>query len=402
MRKINKYNINTKFLLDIFINISGTALPIIVLQLYILPSIAQIITDNMYGEIQSILSFIYIISGTIGNSLSSLRLIKHTDYKDNNIVADFRVISRNSTIWILVLMPIAISLYISEISFLDVVLTTIVAALNYLNLYGQVGFRLKLNFKELFINKLLGVVGYFLGYLLFLKYKLWQLIFIMSFLVQFIHCYCYTEIYKEMIVRSSNFYNLLKSFFELSISTLFKKSFMYFDKIILLPLLGGKYVSIYFVANIFGKFMLQALEPITNVILSYLAQEKRVSKIIWKKSCYFGIIFCLIIYILTIFFSKPILMLFYPQWTEEALVIIPITTLGLCFSTMVGVLEPLALKAIEMKKQVYINASVLVIYIICCLILYKIYGLLGCCWALCISNIIKLSFIYIFGYRNGE
>ena len=393
--KIANCEMIKKFLTDICINILGTALPLLILQLLILPNVAKNIPKETYGEMQSLLSLVYIISGTIGTSLSSVRLIEDNDYKENNITADYAIINRYCMIFIALIMPVSIFFYLNNIDFLNLLLTTLVAIINYFNLYGQVGFRLNLDFRKMFENKFIGGIGYLIGYIIYLKYEFWQIIFMIAFLFQAIHSYAYTRIYKEKFSKSYKFQSTLKSFYDLSISTLLKKALQYFDKVILLPLLGGEAVSIYFVANIFGKLILQALEPITNVILSYISKRKEISKDIWKYSIIFGTLFCVVLYIIAMIVSEPILMIFYPQWIVQALPLVPITTLGLCFSTMIAILYPLSLKTINTKEQVYIDGFGIILYIILCLSFYKQYGLVSCCWSLVFAYALKLILIYI-------
>ena len=57
------------------INLIGTGLPLVALQLIVYPIVARRIDADAYGRMQSLVSVIFLISGTLGGALSTTRLI---------------------------------------------------------------------------------------------------------------------------------------------------------------------------------------------------------------------------------------------------------------------------------------------------------------------------------------
>lgn len=391
-----------RVMLDMFINLFGTALPLIGLQLIVYPIVAKIIPQESYGQMQSLMSVIYLVSGTLGGALSTTRLVRNYDYKKANIVADFKILNIICSFIVLIVTPIVVYIYLSNPNILDIVYITSISVLNYLVLYFEVGFRLQLNYKKVFINKAIGCVGYFLGFIIFLITLDWQWIFITSFFLQMIYCVFFTNIKSETFQKSFLFSRTTKTLINLSFANLLNKALTYFDKLLLYPLLGGGAVSIYYAANIFGKLILQVLEPITNVILSYLSKEENVSNRIWKITIITGIVFCGVMYGICVFISEPILNIFYPQWSEQAMKYVPISTLSLCVSSFVNIIYPLTLKALNSIKQIIINGFGLVVYISITLFLSNSIGLMGCCIALLTTYIVKLILMLIFCFFRGK
>ncbi len=91
---------------DMLINLIGTGLPLVALQLIVYPIVARTIDAESYGRMQSLLSFIFLISGTIGGALSTTRLIHQFDYDENNwsvrkADTDNRKIDASDASWIL-------------------------------------------------------------------------------------------------------------------------------------------------------------------------------------------------------------------------------------------------------------------------------------------------------------
>ena len=100
-------------------------------------------------------------------------------------------------------------------------------------------------------------------------------------------------------------------------------------------------------------------------------------------------LFCLLV-------SRFVLTILYPQFVDEAMKLIPISTLSLCISSFVNIIHPLALKTIKTNRQIIISGGGLACYVILALTMYRPYGLMGCCIALLISYMVKLSLILIY------
>ena len=205
-----------------------------------------------------------------------------------------------------------------------------------------------------------------------------------------------TNLIHEPLIRTNEFSDTARSYGSITLASAFNKSLTYFDKILLHPLMGGEAVSVYYAANIFGKLVLQVLEPITNVVLSYLSAEKKVSRSVWGLTIPIGVSFCAVMYVFCLLVSRFVLSILYPQFVDEAMKLIPISTLSLCVSSFVNIIHPLALKSIKTNRQIIISGAGLLCYVVLALTLYKPYGLMGCCIALLISYIVKLGLILLY------
>ena len=385
-----------RVVIDMLINLIGTGLPLVALQLIVYPIVARRIDADAYGRMQSLVSVIFLISGTLGGALSTTRLIHQYDYDEQGRVGDFSLLNVYSIGAVAVVTPIVIYFYLGEVDLYELILITVISVLNYAELYYEVGLRLKLNYRKIFINKLIGAIGYLIGFLIFRWTFDWHYIFISAYLLQTLYCIHSTELFREPVQKTEAFADTTRSYGNITLASAFNKSLTYFDKILLHPLLGGEAVSVYFAANIFGKLVLQVLEPITNVILSYLSKEKRVSRSVWGLTITVGGGFCVLMYLFCLLVSRFVLTILYPQFVDEAMKLIPISTLSLCISSFVNIIHPLALKTIKTNRQIIISGGGLACYVILALTMYRPYGLMGCCIALLISYMVKLSLILIY------
>ena len=64
-----------KIFTDIALNVFATAIPIMILQLWILPSLSHEMTDERYGLMVTEVSFFSVLPGAAGNVLNNIRLI---------------------------------------------------------------------------------------------------------------------------------------------------------------------------------------------------------------------------------------------------------------------------------------------------------------------------------------
>ena len=382
-----------RIVLDMLINLIGTGFPLVVLQLIIYPIVAQKISADAYGLMQTTMSLVYLTGGMLGGALSTTRLIREADYRENSVCGDYPLLLWGSVVLTSLIMPVAASCILGINTVTAILLSIVISVLNLMTNYFAVGFRLLLDYRGIFINKILTCLGYLLGFGLFWYTERWEFIFIGSYLLPLTHCIRKTNLIRERLVITVLFRGTCKAFSNLSLSTLLNKVLTYFDKLVLYPLLGGEAVSVYFAANIFGKLVIQVLEPITNVILSYLSREKSVSSGIWKITVLGGAGFCGLTYVGCQVISGPVLNIFYPQWADRAMELIPVATLSLCISSFISIIRPLLLKTLTTDTQILINGISALSYVGSVFFLNRAYGLMGACVALLISYLVKLVVI---------
>ncbi len=376
---------------DIILNLAATGISLAILEIIIYPLIARRLSPHAYGQMQTVVSIVYLFGATFGQSLSTDRLIRQADYAHKKLEGDYNFLLCIGIPIISIVTFISCYCYFQDFDVTAMCMTIIFAILICIQNYLETGFRLELNYKKILICRLISCIGYGTGYLIFCLMPRWQLVFIVSFLFQLIYCMIYTDLFKESYKTTPLFKATAVSCLFLNLSNFLSKSLTYFDKLILYPLLGGYTVSVYFTANLMGKLVLKVLEPFNNVVLSYLAKKTEIEKQLWKVALVMGTSCCGIAYFICLLVCKPILRIFYPQWLEDAMPLIPITTLTLCVSSLTSILYPFSLKILKMTYQCWINGICLIVYVICALALTKGFGLWGSCVALLIGYFVKLT-----------
>lgn len=381
-------NIKYKIAVDVILNLVGTLIPVAIIHLIIFPQLAKHIATESYGLIQSTMALVYLVGATFGDSLCSARLLKKQDYIKKDVIGDFNLINACSVILLILVTPIILIFYLKIISIYEVFLDSLIMILSYCCGYYFVRYRLEIDYVQIFINHVIGSIGYLVGYGLFLFLGTWQIIYIVYFTARLGHLLPKSPLLKETLRRTDLFREVMNAYVGLNISTILSKMLSYFDKIILYPILGGGLVSIYFTANILGKIVAQITTPLTNVILTYLSKEDGVSKKTWNQILLCGGVIGCISYFICIGISKPVICILYPQWASEAMIYIPITTASLCVASYAAVLTPFVLKMIDARYQIVINGTSALIYCLF-ILLWANEGLMACCISILISNIVK-------------
>lgn len=392
-----------KFVFDLAFNIIASIIPIVVLQLIAYPIIGRAISAENYGVMITLYSMIQLISGTLGTGLNNVRLIKEVEYEEKD-KGNFNYILSIDCVIVIVVCFISTWYYQQGFDIVTICCVLIIAILLLLNSYIDVEYRIKLNFKKILFTNIAHSLGYILGLILFTFFKRWEIIFICGQITCLIYNMKNTNILKEHVRKSAKFKELVMDTIYIYISGFCTRAISYADKIMLLPLIGGTSVSVYYTATLLGKVVLLGLNPINSVILSYLNKKNNVKNKVFRMYFISGLVLCTVGYFLCIAISEPILGLLFPQWIDDAMRYIPITTLSLCIITLCNFLTPFTLKFCEMRWQFIINFITMIVYVFLSLILLKICGLIGFCWGISISYFIKLIItlsVYVIGKRES-
>ena len=153
MNKYNTVNIDKKIVNDIFTNIIGTALPIITLNLIVYPTFAKQVSIEIYGQMHSVMSLIYIVCGTFGSTLCTIRLVKQNNNDDIKNIGDYNQLLIISTLLSVFVLILGLKYIININELYHAFLLIMVGTLCVFELYLEVYFRLKIDYKKyLFVN----------------------------------------------------------------------------------------------------------------------------------------------------------------------------------------------------------------------------------------------------------
>lgn len=386
-----------KIMQDMALTLVAAGAPIMVLQLVILPLLATRMNEDDYGLVLTIVSVVTVIAGSLGSSLHNFRLVKQNAYAENGEQGDFSVILIGEMLICSMVVGIALRQY--KLEALDCLWIILMAILWLAREYFIVAFRIRLDFVGVVLNNIVLVVGYIIGFLLFLIWDYWELIYITGMLLSLFYVAGKTEIMREKLSVTSLMKTTIKDLSFLTIAAIANSLLWYADRLIIYPIVGGAAVSVYYVSTLLGKMVSMVVQPFDTVFLSYLSKKSSVKKSMWGQTVLISVLLACVGYVISLLLAYPMLRLIYPQWAEEAIELMPITTATAMVSMMVSVLYAFILKMCAMKWQLIINISALSAYLFLAVPMYRLYGMPGFCAGVLLSNVMKLVIMLVLGFR---
>lgn len=384
---------------DMALNIFSGAIPIVVLQLFILPNLSFYTDANYYGIIVTILAMMNTVPSSFGNVLNNVRLLHQGEYENKREYNDFPILLLIAEFINVILLLIAGIAYLDRNDYLGIILTVIMGAMWLAKEYHVVTFRLKIDYIKAAICNIFLSVGYVVGYGVFFLTNYWQFIYIIAFLCMYAYLAFNSDILLEKPKITFGFKKCIIDSIALIIAVVLARSISYADKMLLYPLLGGVSVSIYYAATVLGKVASLVVTPINSVALTYLSKYRKKPDDIFRWTVKNGVFICLIVYFASIVFGKPILNILYPKFADEAVKYIWITSGSIVVSTFTSMVTPFVLKFCNTKWQIIINLITTVIYVFLSLILTRTLDLMGFCVSVFLANLVKLIITLIAYYK---
>lgn len=352
-----------------------------------------------YGLLVTILALLNVVPATLGNVLNNIRLLHETDYQEKNVHGDFNLLLIISEAANIIIVGIFVVAYSGNIVFIDVLLTTCVAVVWLLREYFIVAFRLIINYKAILLNNIIMVIGYGVGYGLFLIFGQWQIIYLSGYCFSLAYIIVHCSLWKEPIQKTELFKMITSESTMLLVAGLLTRVIIYADKLLIYPILGGTMVAIYYAATIFGKVVSLVVNPVSSVALTYLSKRKSKDNKMFSYTLLIGFVVCLVGYIACIIISKPLLKILYPDFVDEAMHYILLTTGVAVLTAWISLINPFIMKFFSMKWQIAINGGTAAIYVILSMTLLHFWGLYGFCIGALMTYILKLLLMIAIYYK---
>lgn len=391
----------TKIIKQFMYNAIATALPTVVLQLIILPLVAKKMDGNTYGLVLTIIAAVTMIAAGIGNVLNNVHMLSDGEYKKKEITGDFGIILTVCSIGVSII-TLGISFYYGAENY---VLNLCLAVCMLIKEYYIVRFWIDLDYLGILKCNIWCVIGYIVGLSIFWLEGNWQYIYIIGNVCSIIYIIKKYGVPKNLFSSTVLLATTAKKCGALSVSTILTRALQYVDRLLLYPLLGGEEVSVYYVSTLIGKTVSMALGPINSFLLSQLAKKNKMEKKVFGQMLFFTAIVGIISYGVCVLVSRPVLYIMYPQWVDEAMKYIYITSGTAVISAMSLVISPVVLRFCNINWQMVVSGVCLVVYAISALVLLNWYGLFGFCMGGLLANVVSLVLmilIYLFTYKEQE
>lgn len=383
-----------RLLSDMPVNILAAALPVLMLQLVLLPALNTTLDDAaLYGLVLTSIAVLAAVPRTVGNSLNNVRLVSDSNYKKDSLSGDFNPIILGASVFAAV-VSLGILIWQSP-GTLDGRLAAAFLLAGFVysaREYYIVAFRLELSFGKILLNSVFLIAGYCMGFAAFLATGNWALILVGGYGVSLAHTLIRGGLGREAWRFTPSFRSTGTKFVWLFVAALISSAITYADRLLLFPLLGGEAVTIYFVAALTAKMASMVATPIGGVLLSHLARRRSLNKRRLAYALLCATAVCLISYFGALWVSGPLIGVLYPEYAGEAGRYIPYTTAAAMLTMLLAVVNPFLVRFRNLAWQAGINCFVLTIYVFVAALLASAYGLMGFVVASVVVAALKVGF----------
>lgn len=341
-----------------------------------------------FGVVLSLHSILMIIAGACGGAANNSRMVTQLKFTpsngDYNFILFFLGLASMiaGTIYFAVAAPAAITpaavlLYVGLMFFM------------LLRYYGDVEFRLRIDFKRYFIYYFLISAGYCLGLYIYHVTGQWALALLAGEILAIGYVIWKGRIFTSPVWKRTQYTSAVwKSITFLLAANLISLLIVNADRVVLLFFEGGTAVTAYYVASLLGKLVALLTVPLSGVMLSYLVRyDGSLSRRMFLQGTGLILVMSAVAFSCCFLLSPWLIRWLYPTSLEMAKPILALAIAGQIIYFAAGILKIVLLRFYEEKYQTYLNVIYGVSFFTIT-ILALIFGDLNeFAWAVLIANV---------------
>lgn len=241
-----------------------------VLQLMIYPLLNRHMGAEQLGILLYITGLVSILCPSVGQALNTSRLVvrRTCDVTNGDYNLLLLIFGGVGSIICLAVSRTTIS---SAAMGLFVILLLMTTIFRY---YGDVEYRLNLNYRRYFIYYVVISAGYAAGYGLYVITGNWFLVFLSGEILALVYVAVTGTVFHGFFRRSQYFSKAFVRGGFLVFSYLITNTTLNMDRVVLKYLIGSTAVTQYYVTSLIGKTMVLLVAPVNTILISYLTKQK--------------------------------------------------------------------------------------------------------------------------------
>ena len=368
-----------------------------ILQLVVYPWLNRKMGSEPLGALLYIMGLVAIVCVSIGQSLSTGRLVVRREADVTN--GDY-----DCAILIFSAIGIAASLFIARKSLtgpLDIVLTIALFLFTILRYYGDVEYRLSLKYRGYFIYYSAVGVGYLAGILLYRATGLWQLIFVTGEGIGILYLALTGQVFRGFLKRSEFFPLVMRRESFLVCSYLLTNFSLNIDRIVLNRTLGDLAVTQYYVVSLIGKTLVLLVAPVNTIIISFMTKRgvrlNRKQFLLYSAA---GFAVALVFFIASQIATPIFVRLFYPDLYASVRPLVTVVNLSQILGLLSMYLFMIVLTFTSEKWQFALQLAHLGILMLCIFLMLPA-GLAGFSRAVLVANAIRIGAVMTLGIARA-
>lgn len=378
-----------KFVTDFIWSIAALVTMNGVLQLLVYPLLNRHMGEAAFGNVLYVLGILAVIAPSVGLAANNIRLVES---RDKTVLNADLLLAMLPQLAVLGIVFFAVCKgYLNGVA--DYIMAALLVVLTTLRYYGDVEYRMTLNYKGYFIYYSVLSVGYVAGTLLYPLTKSWILCFLLGEAAVWLLLTIKGHIYNSL-QKSENAGQVSKKVLTLAVSYLLLNMVLNLDRVLLQHLIDSSTVTVYYVASLLGKTAALLVGPLNGVVIGHLTKGK--TKPITMKSfsavagailAVGGLLYAAITIVMPIFVK-----LLYPEIQNEVLAVSSLANLSqiICFAA--SLLLTIMLTFCSEKWQLAIQGIYATVFLGLGLVMTKQSGLQGFVVASLMANALRFVF----------
>ena len=357
-----------------------------VLQIVITPLLNRVMGAEQLGGLLYITGLIAIVCPSVGQALNTSRLVVRRNYAVTNgdydwILLVFGAIGSGVALWMsrnsLESIPMVIGAF----------LLFMFTVFRY---YGDVEYRLNLNYKRYFIYYLLIGLGYLAGFGVYYVTGQWVWIYLIGEGAALLFVGLTGSVFHQFFQRSQYFSTALGRGFFLTMSYLITNTTMNMDRLVIKQVLGNEQVTWYYVVSLIGKTLVLLIAPINTIVISYLTKRKEL-----LTRSQFGVS---LVFFLACQVGTPLFVwLFYRNLYDSVKGLVTVVNLAQILGLFSAFLFILVLTFTDEKWQLWIQLAHFAVLLVTSVLAARAYGMIGFAWASLGANSLRVAAVIILG-----
>lgn len=374
--------------------IGGALLMNGVLQVLVYPLLNRIMGSDQLGELLYLMGLVAILCPSVGQALNTSRLVVRRDYDVSN--GDYNILLLLfGGIGTVVALVVAKSSMTTPMVILWTIILLMTTIFRY---YGDVEYRLNLNYQKYFIYYTVLTVGYVAGFGLYLLTKNWFLVFITGEAAAIIYLAATGTVFRGFFDRSKWFNKAFQRGGFLVFSYLITNLTLNIDRLVLENLIGHLAVTQYYVTSLIGKTLVLLVAPVNTIIISYLTRkQERINRKQFMMFTGIGIGVSFVFFICAQIGTPIFVKLFYGDLYDSVKGMITVVNLSQILGVLSAYLFIVVLTFTEEKWQLLLQIFHLVVIVALVLLFTGSDGIMGFAEAVLIANAIRVAAVILLG-----
>ena len=371
-----------------------------VLQIFIYPYLNRHMGSEMLGSLLFIMGIAAIVCPSIGQALNTSRLVVRRTAGVVNGDYDRMLLLFGS-------IGGVISLVIGRSSIgspVEAVIIFVLILLMVFRFYGDVEYRLNLNYRKYFTYYAVLTGGYLAGFGLFFLTGMWHLIFLTGEVLALLYLAVTGTVFSDFLTPSRWFSTALRRGIFLMFSYVITNVTLNIDRLVLKFLISDLAVTQYYAVSLLGKTLVLLVAPINTIIISFLTKRKEnLTRVQYLKFVGAGYGVSLVFFIGAQIFTPILLRLFYGNLYASVRPVIGIVNASQVLGVLSAYLFIVVLTFTEEKWQMILQILHLAMITALVLSVTGKYGLTGFSTAVLIANAARAAIVTLFGlYMVGR